>query len=113
MIFFYQEPKDRPSWFLLNDVVNELLVNMSYSGFPGVDGLLFGLSTFSNMACAFYLIKEEILKSVRKPIDRIFSSNPRVSAVNSFHLSIYIYIYVQSVSSNVSFSCKSFSYMVH
>ncbi|GMY05430.1 hypothetical protein FCV25MIE_00669 [Fagus crenata] len=75
--------------FFWTDVFNMALV-LSYGFYyhrPSVAGgllcaLLYGLSTFSNMACFYYLFAEEILKEVLKIIDcvsRIFSSNPRQS----------------------------------
>ena len=52
--------------------------------YPSAAGSFF---IFSNMAYSIYWTREEILIEVQKKIDlvsRIFSSNPRVSALNSF-----------------------------
>ena len=92
MIFYHAQ--EHHYLFYWSDVFNIALV-LSYVFCyhrPSVAGgllcgLLYGLSTLSNMACVYHLFAEEILKDVLKIIDcvsRIFSSNPRVSALNSF-----------------------------
>ena len=92
MIFYHAQ--EHHYLFYWTDVVN-IALGMSYvfcSHNPSVAGallfgLFYGLRIFSHMACFYYLFEEEVLECVQKIIacvSRIFSSNPRVSALNSF-----------------------------